>query len=59
MSNFGRMIPLAAILVLSLSSCTGRDHGPYRFENGDRIDRDGHREVHWCDDHREDDHCRR
>ena len=60
MIDFSRMSALGAIMVvLSLSSCTGRDHGPYRYENGDRIDRDGHREAHWCDEHREDEHCRR
>ncbi|HVO48082.1 MAG TPA: hypothetical protein VMT29_17305 [Steroidobacteraceae bacterium] len=47
------------MLVLAASGCVvERDHG-YRYENGDRIDRWGHRDVHWCDDHRDDDHCRR
>lgn len=33
------------------------EHG-YRYENGDRIDRSGHRDVHWCAAHPEDEHCR-
>lgn len=34
------------------------DNG-YRYQNGDRIDPDGHREVHWCDTHQDDPHCHR
>jgi hypothetical protein len=34
------------------------DHDRYRYENGDRIDRDGHRESRWCDAHHDDEHCR-
>jgi len=60
MSSYNRISALGAIMiVLSVASCTGRDHGPYRYENGDRVDRDGHREAHWCDDHRDDEHCHR
>lgn len=61
MSTCNRVIALSStVLLLSLmSSCHERDRGPYRFENGDRIDRFGHREVRWCDDHHEDEHCRR
>ena len=57
-----RIALLSAIGVLAgLSGClvAPRDHGPYRYENGDRIDRDGRHEAHWCDDHRGDEHCRR
>ena len=48
------------VALLNLSGCTRveEDHGPYRFEHGDRIDRDGHRETRWCDGHHEDEHCR-
>jgi hypothetical protein len=49
----------AMVALLNLSGCTRvEDHGPYRWEHGDRIDRDGHREAHWCDAHHEDEHCR-
>lgn len=47
------------VALFNLSGCARvDDHGPYRWEHGDRIDRDGHREVHWCDAHHEDEHCR-
>jgi hypothetical protein len=48
------------VALLNLAGCTRveEDHGPYRFEHGDRIDRDGHREARWCDGHHEDEHCR-
>jgi hypothetical protein len=48
------------VALLNLSGCArgDGDHGPYRWEHGDRIDRDGHREVRWCDGHHEDEHCR-
>ena len=62
MNKFHRLTILAAIATLgSLSGCyVGvRDHGPYRYENGDRIDRDGNREAHWCDNHHDDQGCGR
>ncbi len=57
-------VPMIALL--GLSGCViapdhdrgYRDHDEYRYENGDRIDREGHREVHWCDSHHDDEHCR-
>ena len=61
-SALRRIALLGAIGVLvGLSGCivTPRDHGPYRYENGDRIDRYGHHEAHWCDEHRGEEHCRR
>ncbi len=46
----------ALLTLLSVPGCIVA--GPsYRYENGDRIDRYGHREVHWCDAHRDDEHC--
>jgi hypothetical protein len=52
----------ATIALLALSSLPGcvveRDHGPYTWDHGDRVDRYGHREAHWCDGHHEDEHCR-
>ncbi len=52
------LLGLAGVL-MSLSGCiVARDHGPYRYENGDRVDRYGHHEAHWCAEHRYDDHCR-
>lgn len=61
MSSSNRVVALSAIALLLgvLCGCHERDRGPYRWENGDRIDRFGHREVHWCDSHHEDEHCRR
>jgi hypothetical protein len=60
MNTFGRIGALGVVIaILGVSGCTGRDHGPYRYENGDRIDHDGHREVNWCDAHRDDEHCHR
>jgi hypothetical protein len=36
-----------------------QDREQYRYQNGDRIDRAGHRDVRWCDRHHDDDeHCR-
>ncbi len=64
MNTFKRLAALGAIAALLGVSATGcliapRDHGPYNYDHGDRIDRDGHREAHWCDHHRGDDeHCR-
>jgi hypothetical protein len=56
-----RIAVLGAIAaVANLSAChVHDDHGPYRYENGDRIDRDGRREVRWCENHHEDENCRR
>jgi hypothetical protein len=55
----------ALVALFNVSGCTrvvdhggGGDHGPYRWEHGDRIDRDGNREAHWCDGHHDDEHCR-
>jgi hypothetical protein len=55
----------AAIALLSLSGLSGLsgcvvapDHGPYTWDHGDRVDRYGHREEHWCDGHHDDEHCR-
>ena len=65
MKMTGRRIaaPLAAAsALLALSILPGciveRDRGPYTWDHGDRIDRYGHREAHWCDGHHEDEHCR-
>lgn len=46
------------VAVANLSACIVTDHGPYRYENGDRVDRNGVREAHWCDHHRDDPNCR-
>ena len=66
MNTFSRIAVLGALTSLvSISGCIvapdrGPDeHGPYRYQNGDRIDRDGHREAHWCDNHHDDQGCRR
>ena len=64
MNTLHRIAVLAAINTLvSLSGCVVApgpyDHGPYRYENGDRFDRDGHREAHWCDNHHDDEGCHR
>jgi hypothetical protein len=67
MNTVTRLITFGAIAALSsLSGCViAPGHGDgdgarerYRYEHGDRIDRDGHREAHWCDAHRDDEHCR-
>ena len=64
MNTVTRLIGFGAIAALSsLSSCivAPPPHGDgerYRYEHGDRIDRDGHREARWCDGHRDDEHCR-
>ncbi len=63
MNTFNRLAALSAMaLLVGVSGCVvapghDRDRG-YRYEHGDRIDRDGHREIRWCDDHRGDEHCR-
>jgi hypothetical protein len=52
-------IATATVALLSLSGCVvERDHGPYTWDHGDRVDRYGHREAHWCDAHHDDEHCR-
>jgi len=60
MRHFSRFAMLSAILAMlgvGMSGCIiERDHG-YRYEHGDRVYRWGHRESHWCDYHRGDDHC--
>ncbi|HEY3784374.1 MAG TPA: hypothetical protein VGL55_03750 [Steroidobacteraceae bacterium] len=60
MNIFNRIVLLATFgAVLGVSGCiVERDHGPYRYDHGDRIDRYGHHEAHWCDNHRDDEHCR-
>jgi hypothetical protein len=58
MSTINRLLSLSAVVaLLCLGGCVIHDRGPYRYENGDRIDRYGHRDVHWCDNHHEDEHC--
>ena len=62
------LVGTAAATLVGLGGCGPRgDRGPpgppgppssYRFEHGDRIDAQGRREEHWCDAHREDEHCR-
>jgi len=68
MNTFYRIAVLGALTTLvSISGCIvargpgpyDHDQGTYRYENGDRIDRDGHREARWCDNHHDDEHCRR
>ena len=67
MNTVNRVAAWGAIAVLSsLSGCIVTPaHSPdgdqerYRYENGDRVDRDGHREARWCDSHHDDEHCRR
>lgn len=60
MKTATRLLMFGAIAALSsLSGCfVGPHDDGYRYENGDRIDRDGHRDVHWCDGHHDDEHCR-
>jgi hypothetical protein len=56
----GALISLGMMTALfNLSGCGRGDHGaePYHWEHGDRVDRDGHRDVRWCDSHHEDEHC--
>jgi hypothetical protein len=63
MSTFNRIAALSAIAaVIGLTGCVverEHDHGPYRYEHGDRIDRDGRHEEHWCERHHDEEHCRR
>jgi hypothetical protein len=66
MNTLNRLAALGALAALSsLSACVVApdgggygDQNRYRYEHGDRIDRDGHREARWCDGHRDDEHCR-
>jgi hypothetical protein len=61
MNAFYRVAVLGTLTTLvSISGCVigPYGHGPYRYENGDRIDRDGNREAHWCDNHSNEQGCR-
>ncbi len=60
MKTFQRLVVSGLLVtVLGLSGCiVARDRGTYTYEHGDRIDSYGHREVHWCDSHHDDEHCR-
>ena len=61
MTHLRRLTLLSALLALlgtGMAGCIVTDHGPYRYDHGDRYDRYGHREARWCDHHHEDDHCR-
>jgi hypothetical protein len=53
------LVACAAVLVmLSLSGCwVPPDHGPYTYDRGDRVDRDGNRDVGWCVEHPGNVHC--
>jgi hypothetical protein len=53
-----RVVCAALMAVLTLSGCALRGEGPYTYDRGDRVDRDGNRDVGWCDVHRDDMHCR-
>ena len=60
-----RKLGQTALLIMTVAAFSGlpgcivtRDRGPYTYERGDRIDRSGHREARWCDNHRDDEHCR-
>jgi hypothetical protein len=62
MNTFHRLVVVGTLTTLvSISGCIvspgAYNHGPYRYENGDRIDRDGNREAHWCDSHNDDEGC--
>jgi hypothetical protein len=63
MNTFHRIVVLGALTTLvSISGCIvahGPDHGPYTYENGDRVDHDGNREAHWCDSHHDEEGCHR
>jgi hypothetical protein len=62
MTLLRRLTALSALLALlgaGISGCIiAPDHGPYRYDHGDRYDRYNHREAHWCNRHHEDEHCR-
>ncbi len=56
---------LALTAVLNLSGCVvAHDDGyryddeGYRYDHGDRVSREGRRDVGWCSVHRDDVHCR-
>lgn len=66
MSVFIRVIQLGTVatLLMGTVACEHRDHryddrydNGYRYENGDRVDRYGHRDPHWCANHPEDTRC--
>lgn len=61
MSHLSRLAVLSALLAflgVGMSGCiVAGDHGPYRYDHGDRYDRYGHRDARWCDDHHGDEHC--
>jgi hypothetical protein len=64
MNKFHQLAVFGVLTTLvTISGCVvardPNDHGPYRYENGDRIDRDGHRDANWCGDHGDDQGCRR
>jgi len=47
-----------ALALMGLSGCiVEREHGPYTYEHGDRIDHYGHREVGWCEKHHDVENC--
>ena len=57
MQKWNRLVWMsAALALLGLSGCVVS--GPYSYDHGDRVDRYGHHEAHWCDAHHEDEHCR-
>jgi hypothetical protein len=61
MNAFYRIAVLGTLTTLvSISGCVvaAGGPGPYRYEHGDRIDRDGNREAHWCDNHNDEQGCR-
>jgi len=49
---------LALTAVLNLSGCVAARDDDYRYDHGDRVARDGRRDVGWCNVHRDDVHCR-
>jgi hypothetical protein len=64
MNKFHRLAVFGVLTALvSISGCVvapgPSDHGPYRYENGDRIDRNGNRDANWCGNHSDDQGCRR
>lgn len=56
MHHWNRLVLIGAALgLLNLVGCVVA--GPYTYDHGDRIDRYGHHEAHWCDAHSYDEHC--